>query len=51
MSFFFLTRIPIRSYSSNKIKLTLFTKKECSLCDDAKEIIQETYPDKFIIEG
>lgn len=35
---------------SDKIKLTLYTKKNCSLCDDAKEEIHENYPNKFLIE-
>jgi hypothetical protein len=37
-----------KSYSS--IKLILYTKKNCSLCDEAKEIIEETYSSKFLIE-
>ena len=35
---------------AKKIKLTLYTKDNCSLCDEAKEIIEETYPLKFEIE-
>ena len=37
-----------KSYSS--IKLILYTKQDCSLCDEAKEIIEETYPTKFEIK-
>ena len=33
-----------------KIKLTLYTKKNCSLCDQAKEQIEEIYDDQFEIE-
>ena len=55
MSVSILNRIFTRSFSNqtviDKIKLTLYTKKECSLCDDAKEIIEENYPNKFEIEG
>lgn len=42
-----------RAYSiqvCSRIKLILYTKKNCSLCDEAKEIIEETYPNKFEIE-
>ncbi|CAF0827129.1 unnamed protein product [Brachionus calyciflorus] len=44
-----------RRFSSNQtendlIKLTLYTKKNCSLCDQAKEIIEDSYPDTFEIE-
>lgn len=38
------------SSSADKIKLVLYTKKNCSLCDEAKEQIEELYPDKFSIE-
>ena len=45
----------IRNFSQfikneNKIKLTLYTKSNCSLCDTAKEYIEENYPNKFLIE-
>lgn len=33
-----------------KITLTLYTKKNCSLCDEAKETIEELYPNQFSIE-
>jgi hypothetical protein len=34
----------------NKIKLVLYTKKNCTLCDEAKEEIQNLYPNRFHIE-
>lgn len=41
----------IRDDTSKKpIKLTLFTKQNCSLCDEAKERIDELYPNRFVIE-
>ena len=36
--------------SDGKIKLVLYTKSNCSLCDTAKEFIEDNYPDKFLIE-
>jgi hypothetical protein len=43
-----------RSYSSqsakNQIKLVLYTKKQCTLCDEAKELIEHLYPSRFLIE-
>ena len=38
------------SNGDNKIKLTLYTKSNCSLCDQAKEFINDNYPNKFVIE-
>lgn len=38
------------SESNNKIKLILYTKSNCSLCDEAKEFIEDNYPNKFAIE-
>ncbi len=35
---------------NNKIKLTLYTKENCTLCDEAKEIIEESYPNTFCFE-
>jgi hypothetical protein len=42
-----------RNYSSqsgSRIKLVLYTKKECALCDEAKELIKHLYPNRFQIE-
>lgn len=43
-----------RNYSQKSdpslIKLTLYTKKNCSLCDQAKELIDDLYPDTFEIQ-
>ncbi len=38
--------------SSNRtpIKLTLYTKNNCQLCDTAKEFIEENFPNRFLIE-
>jgi len=36
--------------NDKKIILTLYTKPMCSLCDNAKEFIEENYPNKFFIE-
>jgi len=36
--------------SPDLIKLVLYTKEDCSLCDDAKATIEECYPDQFSIE-
>ncbi len=38
--------------SSNRspIKLTLYTKNNCPLCDTAKEFIEENFPNRFLIE-
>ena len=36
--------------NNNKIKLVLYTKSNCSLCDEAKELIEDNYPNKFLIE-
>lgn len=36
--------------SERLIKLTLYTKKNCQLCDEAKEEIEELYPNRFSIE-
>jgi hypothetical protein len=36
--------------NSEKILLTLYTKSKCSLCDNAKEFIEENYPNRFTIE-
>ena len=35
---------------SQLIRLTLYTKKNCSLCDEAKETIEELYPNRFTFE-
>ncbi len=35
---------------SVQIKLVLYTKEDCSLCETAKEQIEEQYPNQFIIE-
>ena len=44
----------IRKYTQqhkpNQIKLILYTKKECQLCDEAKEGIETSYPKRFSIE-
>lgn len=32
------------------IKLVLYTKEKCSLCDTAKEQIEDEYPGRFVIE-
>ena len=32
------------------IKLVLYTKEDCSLCDTAKEQIEDQYPGQFVIE-
>lgn len=40
----------LRNLSTDFIKLTLYTKSNCSLCDHAKEMIDELYPNKFLIE-
>lgn len=32
------------------IKLVLYTKEDCSLCDIAKEQIEDQYPGQFVIE-
>lgn len=50
-----ISRIISRVFSSeNKqtlpIKLTLYTKTNCQLCDEAKEFLEENYPNKFIIK-
>ncbi|NXT53304.1 YD286 protein, partial [Pluvianellus socialis] len=37
------------SASSNKPVLTLFTKKPCPLCDEAKEVL-EPYEKRFILQ-
>ncbi|XP_026722242.1 glutaredoxin-like protein C5orf63 homolog [Athene cunicularia] len=37
------------SASTNKPVLTLFTKKPCPLCDDAKEVL-EPYKRRFILQ-
>lgn len=34
----------------SQIKLVLYTKEDCSLCDEAKDLIEEMYPEKFLIE-
>jgi hypothetical protein len=48
------TLVLIRTYSSQasqiQIKLTLYTKKQCQLCDEAKELIDHLYPNRFVIE-
>lgn len=44
------TRNYINRSDSDFIKLTLYTKKNCSLCDQAKEIIDDLYPETFEIE-
>jgi hypothetical protein len=36
--------------NGTKIKLILYTKSNCSLCDTAKEYIEENYPNKFLID-
>lgn len=36
--------------SLSHIKLVLYTKEDCSLCDEAKELIEDLYPEKFLIE-
>ena len=36
--------------NDKKVTLTLYTKPKCSLCDDAKEFIEENYPNRFLIE-
>ena len=50
----FKSQIFARHSSNNsitkKIKLVLYTKENCSLCDEAKEFIEEKYPNKFLIE-
>ena len=33
-----------------KLKLTLFTKDNCPLCEEAKEFIEENFPNKFSID-
>ncbi|PIK51544.1 hypothetical protein BSL78_11571 [Apostichopus japonicus] len=38
-----------RSISSDRPILTLYTKENCSLCDDAKEVLQD-FPNKFTLE-
>ena len=38
------------SSSKTRIRLTLYTKPECSLCDKAKEDLEETYGDLFELE-
>lgn len=35
---------------SIQIKLILYTKKNCSLCDKAKFEIEEMYPNRFVFE-
>ena len=46
-----LLNLTKRSHStSSKIKLTLYTKQNCSLCDQAKEAIEELYPNRFHID-
>ncbi len=38
------------SSNKNRIRLTLYTKPECSLCDKAKDDLIETYGDLFELE-
>jgi glutaredoxin len=38
------------SSNKNRIRLTLYTKPECSLCDKAKDDLKETYGDLFELE-
>jgi hypothetical protein len=47
--FRFITSAPSISNNEKKIKLTLYTKSNCSLCDQAKEYIDDNYPNKFVI--
>lgn len=49
------TSLPRRNFTtthflSKQIKLVLYTKEDCSLCDEAKDIIEDLYPNKFEIE-
>jgi hypothetical protein len=46
----FMTTTTSISNDEYKIKLILYTKSNCSLCDQAKEFIDENYPNKFVIE-
>ena len=39
-----------KSELKKTIRLTLYTKPECSLCDKAKEDLQEVYGDLFVID-
>ena len=43
-------RISQNFKNNQKILLTLYTKPMCSLCDSAKEFIEENYPNRFTIE-
>eukprot|EP00057_Strongylocentrotus_purpuratus_P034898 XP_796980.1 PREDICTED: glutaredoxin-like protein C5orf63 homolog [Strongylocentrotus purpuratus] len=38
-----------RCFSENLPVLTLYTKEQCSLCDDAKEVLQK-FSKKFVLE-
>jgi glutaredoxin len=52
LSFILLNNNSRRLFSTSKnvIKLTLLTKDNCPLCDDAKEAIHERYGDQFEID-
>lgn len=47
-----LARLNLTRFSTCRtpIKLVLYTKPDCSLCDTAKEFIEDTYPNQFVIE-
>nr|XP_054756321.1 glutaredoxin-like protein C5orf63 homolog [Lytechinus pictus] len=38
-----------RRFSDNLPVLTLYTKEQCSLCDDAKEVLQK-FSNKFVLK-
>lgn len=41
---------PLSTQKSQLIRLTLYTKKNCSLCDEAKETIEDLYPNRFTFD-
>jgi glutaredoxin len=49
-SFSFYQKLLNECQHHELIKLTLYTKEDCSLCEEAKEIIEESYPNKFAFE-
>jgi len=50
LSFFYFQQLIYLSINRSPIKLTLYTKNNCPLCETAKEFIEENFPNRFLIE-
>ena len=49
-NFILKRNLTTKNLLGKQIKLVLYTKEDCTLCDEAKELIEDLYPDKFNIE-